>query len=353
DLLHGGFGDRLEGIVGLHGFVEDFDASRLVVPPPTEFRTASSFNTGNAGIFALEKLTLGEWQVQLGGRWETQNIVDDSLAGLAPPIEVSGESLSASLGLLWSKEEVLGIKKFSVGGIISHTERLPTSTERYAFWNNAGLGRYLVGGDLDGEPLGLEKSMGYELNVTAEWSRVTFRGNAFYYDFENFIFLQEVPFFINRTVQYIERAATIWGGEAQIEWTTYQEGERKLLVTLMGDYVHGQNDTDDEPLPRMPPLRVGGRLEYSTARLILGLEARHSFAQDHLKPAPRGELPTDSYTLVGADASWKLLEGRHKVTMTLALSNILNEEARLHTSFRKDVAPLPGFGAMASVRWDF
>lgn len=354
DLLHGGLGDRLDGILGVHGFDEDFDASRLVVPPPTEFRVPSYFQTENLGAYLLEKLRLLEnWQLQLGARWERQRIVDDSLAGIVKSRVVSEESFSHSLGLTWSTETLPFLKKLSLTGIASKTERIPTATERYAFWNNAGLGRFLVGGDLDGTPLGLEKSTGFELGLAAEWERATLRLNGFHYDYENFIFLQEIPIFIQRAVEYIEREATIQGFETELDLRLWQSGSRALQLTLMGDYVKGHNDTDDEPLPRIPPLRAGGRIEFTTSRLTLGLEARHSFAQDRLKPEPRGELPTEGYTLVNADASWRLSKGRHDVLLTLQVTNLLNQDARQHTSFRKDVAPLPGIGLVAGVRWTF
>lgn len=354
NVFHGGFDDRVDGVIGFHGFVEDFSASRLVIPPPFPFRVVNTYQTENTGVYALEKLTLGDWQFQWGSRWEEQTILDESLGifGL-PPTAETGSSFSHSLSVTWSREDVLGMKRLAVTGIGSLTERLPTATERYAFWNNAGIGRFLVGGDLDGTPLGLEKSTGIELGVEADWERVRARVNGFHYDYENFIFLQEQLGFITRAVAYIEREATIQGFEAEVELDLIKSAEQSLMLTLMTDYVSGHNDTDDEPLPRMPPMRVGGRLEYERGPWTFGVEARHSFEQERVKPAPRAELPTDAYTLVGLDASYRLGRGRHDATVMLQVTNLLNEEARLHTSFRKDVAPLPGVGATVSVNWRF
>ena len=65
------------------------------------------------------------------------------------------------------------------------------------------------------------------------------------------------------------------------------------------------------------------------------------------------ESPTDGYTLVdaglayhwdGAVAGWEVfLEGR----------NLGDEEARAHTSYLKDFAPLPGRNLMTGVRVSF
>lgn len=353
-LFHSGLDDRVDGAIGVHGFAEDLGTSRLVVPPPVGFRIGNSYTTENVGVYALEKLTLGDWELQWGSRWEEQTVVDESLGifGL-PPTAETNSSFSHSLSVTWSREEVLGLKRLAVTGIGSLTERIPTATERYAFWNNAGIGRFLVGGDLDGVPLGLEESAGIELGIEADWEHVRARINGFHYDYENFIFLQEQLGFITRAVAYIEREATIQGWEAEVEIDLLAGGEQSLMLTLMSDYVRGHNDTDNEPLPRMPPMRVGGRLEYQRGPWTFGVEARHSFAQDRVKPAPRAELPTDAYTLVGMDVAYRLGRGRHDATLMLQVSNLLNEEARLHSSFRKDVAPLPGIGVTASVNWRF
>ena len=354
NVFHGGFDDRVDGVIGFHGFVEDFSAGRLVVPPPFPFRVVNTYQTENTGVYALEKLTLGDWQFQWGSRWEEQTILDESLGifGL-PPVAETGSSFSHSLAVTWERNDLWGMKRLAVTGIGSLTERLPTATERYAFWNNAGIGRFLVGGDLDGTPLGLEKSTGIELGLEAEWERVQARVNGFFYDYENFIFLQEQLGFINRAVAYIEREATIQGFEAEVELDLIESAGQALMLTLMTDFVSGQNDTDDEPLPRMPPMRVGGRLEYERGPWTFGAEARHNFAQKRVKPAPRAELPTDAYTLVGLDAAYRLGHGRHDATLMVQVTNLLSEEARLHSSFRKDVAPLPGVGATVSLNWRF
>ncbi|MBN8456384.1 MAG: hypothetical protein J0M04_00865 [Verrucomicrobia bacterium] len=45
--------------------------------------------------------------------------------------------------------------------------------------------------------------------------------------------------------------------------------------------------------------------------------------------------------MVNADASWRTRIRSQDLTFFLRLTNLLEEEARLSTSFRKDVAPCP------------
>jgi iron complex outermembrane receptor protein len=352
DVHHRAFDDRLTGIVGISGGTEDFTAVRTVFPPPGAQRVRSTFRTDQAGLFLLEKYEQGEWAGQLGYRVEKVRIHDTSLEQFGFFRGDNDFSNSASAALTWTRENAGSLDKLAVTGIVSRVERLPTATERYAFWNNAGIGRFLVGGDLDGTPLSTEESLGFELGIEAEKGPVTGRLNGYHYDFENFIFLQEAPALtggFGRAVQYIERAATFTGFEAELDWTIREH----LTLSLMSDSVRAENTTDGEPVPRMPPLRFGTRLEWSDDRFTAGIEVRHATAQDRVKPAPRPELPTGSYTLVNADASWTLPVKSHEVAVFLRATNLLDEDARVSTSFRKDVAPLPGSGLSLGVRHEF
>jgi iron complex outermembrane receptor protein len=57
--------------------------------------------------------------------------------------------------------------------------------------------------------------------------------------------------------------------------------------------------------------------------------------------------------LVNADLSYTLPLSAHELTLFLRATNLLDEEARVATSFRKDVAPLPGRGLSLGLRHEF
>jgi iron complex outermembrane receptor protein len=64
------------------------------------------------------------------------------------------------------------------------------------------------------------------------------------------------------------------------------------------------------------------------------------------------ELPTDGFMLLGADASWRLgvgSQGRQLLVYVRA-SNLLDEDARRHTSPLKEFAPLAGRSLGAGIR---
>jgi len=101
----------------------------------------------------------------------------------------------------------------------------------------------------------------------------------------------------------------------------------------------------------LPPLRYGARFEYHDERLLVGLEAARYDDQDEVAPF---EEETPGYMLMNADVRWRLLGvSGMELELFLNASNLGDEEARKHTSFVKDVAPLPGRNYALGVRSRF
>ncbi|RPI60545.1 MAG: TonB-dependent receptor, partial [Lysobacterales bacterium] len=138
--------------------------------------------------------------------------------------------------------------------------------------------------------------------------------------------------------------------EAEVFVPLLAEGANEVDIRLFADYVRGDLDSG-ESLPRLPPLRYGTRLEYHNERLLIGLEATRYEDQDDIAPF---ETETAGYMLLNADVRWRLIG---VMGMDLELfanaSNLGDEEARKHTSFVKDVAPLPGRNYTLGIRSRF
>lgn len=343
---------QLTGRWGVTAGADQLHTRRALTPPPSVWWVDSQLESQAIGLYTLQKLQRGDWTFQCGGRWEASQVEDLSYADFGFTQGVEDDAASASSSLTWQREGVLRLDRLSLTGLLSQVRRLPTVNERYAFWNSAGIGRFLVGGDLDGTPLGTEESLGWELGIEAALEPVTWRFNFYQYDFERFIFLQEVPSLtggFGKAAQFIEREALFQGFETQVDWQIQPE----LTLSLMADTVRATNVTDREPIPRMPPLRFGARLEWKRDHFTAGMEIRHATEQDRIKPPPRPELPTAAFTMVNADVSWQTEVLSHDLTLFVRLTNLLDDEARLATSFRKDVAPLPGRALLVGTRLEF
>jgi iron complex outermembrane receptor protein len=106
-----------------------------------------------------------------------------------------------------------------------------------------------------------------------------------------------------------------------------------------------------ESLPRLPPLRYGARFEYHNERFLVGLEGTRYDDQEDIAPF---EEETDGYFLLDADLRWRLVRASGpELELFLNASNLGDEEARKHTSFVKDIAPLPGRNYALGIRSRF
>jgi iron complex outermembrane receptor protein len=66
------------------------------------------------------------------------------------------------------------------------------------------------------------------------------------------------------------------------------------------------------------------------------------------------ELPTDSFFLVNAHMSYRIPLGANtQADFFVKGVNLANQEARLHTSLLKDIAPMGGRGVLCGVKFSF
>jgi len=107
----------------------------------------------------------------------------------------------------------------------------------------------------------------------------------------------------------------------------------------------------DGNLPRMVPSRVGGELRWELGQWRASLGAVRYARQDDVATF---ETATPGYTLADAHVAWHMdTAGGNAVEVFLDGSNLLDEEARPHSSFLKDLVPLPGRGFVFGVRTFF
>lgn len=348
--------DWLRGVAGFQLWCNRLKPSRLGGAPDPTSRFFNRFETSNIGFFVNETATLGDFQIHAALRWETQTIEDNSLAQSGFIREVDDTSFSTSLGGSWEHEMVGPFDRLRANLSLSSIERIPTETERFAFWDNPAIQRFLIGGDLDGSPLQTEQSLGIDLGLEAEIKQVDFRLNLFHYQIDNFTYLQDIVGIGNQAI-YTQTKARLYGLEGQADWKIQEGLNRELVLSFMTDWVQANDRTNNAPLPRIPPFRFGTRLAYTIGPLQAGLEIRHAFEQDRIQPSTntvQGELSTDGYTEINLDVSYDFdLTPDLKLIVFANLNNLLDEERRLHTSFLKDVAPLPGRNFTLGGRLEF
>jgi iron complex outermembrane receptor protein len=125
-----------------------------------------------------------------------------------------------------------------------------------------------------------------------------------------------------------------------------------IKTSIFADYIRAKlvNNDENDNLPRIPPLRVGAILNYQGDSFDSELSLNHYFEQTDIADL---ETTTDSYTMLDAHINYYVAGIGDDLTLYLKGQNLTNEHARVHSSFLKDVAPLPGRNFSLGIRGSF
>jgi iron complex outermembrane receptor protein len=290
--------------------------------------------TDQIGVFTVQRLDIGAVALEAGMRFENQSLKARDIG-----YDRDFGTLSLSAGASWTFAE-----NWLTGVSAYRTERAPTAEEVLANGPHAATFTF-ERGDLD---LGKETATGVE--ITLKKSKGPFTGslNAYYTDYDDFIseqFTGEMEDGL-RVVQFTPVSARFYGFEAEAAAVVWRGADASLTIDAQADYVHAQDTTNDRPLPRIPPLRLTGGIEYAQDRFSARAEVQWADRQDRFGAA---ELPTDGYTTLNVSVDWHPFANRDVVLM-LEGKNLTDAEIRYSTSFLKDYLPAAGRSIRIGVR---
>lgn len=355
ELLHEKAGP-FEGALGFESQHSEFSAlGDEAFLPPVDNHVNSAF--------LFEEVPLDDFRLQFGARYDYQTSDSHTNDTFGPGKDRDFNAFSVSAGVVYNPTE-----DYAVTFSTAYTQRPPTYVELYADGPHLATGSFEVG-DAD---LETEDSLSFDLSVRKRAGRVTGGISGFYYRFNDFINLaptgqidpvEDLPIY-----NFAPIGATFYGGE--IETTFHllepavapQEPDpksglpvtppiyRQLDFTLGADYVHAEDRSTGEPVPRIPPFRLRAALDFTQGAFGAGLEGIFAASQDRNADY---ELPTDGYFLLNASVSYNFDLSGVNTYVYLKGANLTNEMARESTSFLKDIAPLPGRGVIAGIRAEF
>ncbi|MDR2219384.1 MAG: TonB-dependent receptor [Methylobacillus sp.] len=257
---------------------------------------------------------------------------------------------------------------WTLAGNLSHSERAPAYYELYANGPHAATAQYEIG-----DPgLAVEKSTGVDLKLGWKQGKHSFSITGFYTRFDNYITLFSTgntrgedgelnPADANNDgvadgsgLTIMQEAVTravpaVFRGLELAGKFRVAETAGALDLRLKGDYVRATNLDSGDPLPRISPLRLGVGLDYALYRFDASLDITRTFAQNRVAA---NELPTAGYTMLDASLSYHLPTKLHLDIFAKA-TNLLNADAREHTSVLKDIAPLGGRSILIGLRGEF
>lgn len=353
----------LTGTVGAQFTRRNFSAVGEEVVTPQSITTSQA-------LFLLESLKIKPLlTLQFGGRLERQHIklgaVDPTLPAYPGYAATSGQQRTDQAVSFSTGAVIHPSKDYSIGLSAAYSQRNPTAQELFSSGPHGGTGSYEIGTS----QLKKESSLGLDLVVRKRAGFVTGSVGGFVNRFQNFIFEQRDPLiYFNEDsgtflpypappstehlpiYQFVAKDALFYGGEAEISLHLIDRDTARLHLDLTADTVHAQQTTDDQPLPRIPPFRLGAALRYENGPWDLGLSARHAFAQNR---TALGESTTAGYTLYGADATYRFSLAKVQWELFAQGTNLANQDARISTSFLKEIAPLPGRNLSLGVRLSF
>lgn len=289
---------------------------------------------------------------------------------------------SLSVGAVWDFAP-----GYNVGIAFSHSERAPSAAELLSFGPHIATGTFEVGAlfeaheedeeihfeRIPGTP-SLEKSNNIDITFRKFEGDVGIILNAFYNQIDNYYAEFDAELFAEAGHHHEEEGeeegaeehheeahdehtdelpvyhfqsadATLSGFEAQTVWQI----NSNLKTEFFADYVRAKLD-DGGNLPRIPSMRYGASLEYTHDNVSANLSWTHYNKQDDVAEL---ETETDGYDWINASINYQIPLESTSLTLFVKGENLSDEEARVHSSFLKNIAPRPGRNFRIGIRGSF
>ena len=354
EILHAKLG-MLEGAIGYQGQQTNFSAlGEEAFLPPVE--------TDSNAVFVFEEINVEPVRLQFGARYDHQSNQTAANPVFGPALARDFDAFSTSAGIVYEP-----LDPYVIAFSVAYTQRPPTYVELFANGPHLATAAFEIGDS----NLRSEDSLAFDLSLRKKTGHFTGSISFFYNRFTDFIsaqptgeIVEDLPVFAYRAV-----GADFVGGELALTWHLLEPraaeadsgkdsitpepspSRHELHLDAKADYVRAQDREAGRSLPRIPPFRASAALVYEwNDRIGARIEGQYVHEQDRTAAL---ELPTDSYFLLDAAVSYRFRAGPVDFDAYLKGTNLTNAEARLHTSFLKDIAPLPGRGGLLGLRISF
>lgn len=279
-------------------------------------------------LFAFEEVRSGTVAWQLGARYESHDVsvADPDLPGR------SFSGLSGSTGFSWNPSA-----RWRTSLALSRSVTVPNPESLYSNGPHVATQVYEIG-----DPsLDEEVSLGADLSLHFEGDWLHLIVSGFFNRVDDFVAegftgeeIDGLP-----VVRFGAVDAELYGGELDAHVALLHDEPHHLELDLRYDFVRGEERGAGTPLPRIPPARYGAGFSYRGERWSAGVAGTRVTAADRLAPF---ETPTEAHTLLEASIGYRFFLGPTVHDLVLSGKNLTDQEARVHSSYIKELAPLPG-----------
>jgi len=322
---------RLHGSMGLQIRQRDFEAigDEAFVPPT---------RTLQWGLFAVEEISLDPVTLEFGARFDHQSVENR-------PLEIKRNfdniSLSAGAAVHPTPDSLIGLS-------LGRTERAPTAEELFS------NGPHLATSAFEKGNINLDKERATSLELTAkqEGERFSVSFNLYHTWYDDFIYEHLTGLRKDGldVLEFRQRDARFYGAELESSYLLYSRNGHDLTLTLSGDIVRAKFTNDQGNLPRIPARSATLGFQYESSHY--GLQGDLRLVDDQTDLAAN-ELMTEGYSEINLELFWRPFGEDQDLTVRLQGKNLTNAERRQHTSFLKDLLPMPGRNIKLSVSYGF
>ncbi len=241
----------------------------------------------------------------------------------------------------------------------THAERAPGIEELYSKGAHIATLTY----DIGNPALAKEHSQNFDLSYKLQRDGWSLRASAFRNDVKDFIYGASVDHngdgvadrvnaegelaadaeLLKREFRNVNARYT--GAELSVSYAPVQGLGFSAMADTVRGVITGAADSSggNSNLPRVSPSRIGAKLTWrggSDSAWYADLGATHVFTQNRVVAF---ESATPGYTRLDASLRYRMrfAANRH-ADLYLLGRNLGNRDIRVHTSFLKDVAPMPG-----------
>lgn len=301
------------------------------VPPTT---------TNALGIFSFHELEFDRLHLEAAVRYE--NVRHKELTGNTTVFD----GVSGSFGLDYHLTE-----SAKLGGSFYRTERAPSTEELFSNGPHLATNQFEIGDPT----LGMEVASGAEISFRFQGDDSHLTVNVFHTDYSNYIYERLTGAVVVTdegdilTVSRFTPSGAVFKG-FEIDSAKDLGGWHGWDVAIDAslEYVDANlKIAGQSALPRIPPFGAAVGMGAETENW--GLRAELEYAGKKTDIA-FGEVPSDDYVLVNAFVNYKINDA---VKVQLSALNLGNQDARQHTSFLKEVVPLPGRNFKFSMAVEF
>ena len=318
------------GIIGVAGLQSSVDKSgdEPLVPDS---------RTGALGAFAYEQAESGPWSFSVGLRYDYRQLSVDADSGLGVTAQTrTYNSVAGSFGTLYRLSSISALV-----ANIGRGYRSPTVFELFSNGVHEGTQRFEVGDSL----LVPETSLNTDLAYRLQSARMRMEVGVFLNHLNDYIYPKPTglidPGSGLQIYDVTQGNSTLYGFEGAVQW----HATKALHLSGTTDYVYGQNNSIDMPLPQIPPFRAtyGFRLEAPDRGLLVSpyLSALGESVSQQTRNPPDDYAPP-GYTIFGLGLGTGFQSSNQVIQLDFQVRNLFDTAYRSYLSRYKTYADNPG-----------